>query len=191
MLQNIPYKIVLASKSPRRQFLLKELGLDFELRTLEVEEDFPETLAREEIPLYLCEHKAAAFYNDLADDELVITADTIVWINGKVMNKPADRAEAIAMLTELSGNVHQVYTGVCLQSLYKKAVFYDMTAVHFKTLSPDEIAYYVDKYQPYDKAGAYGAQEWIGYVAIDKIEGSYFNVMGLPVHKLYNELLKF
>jgi septum formation protein len=191
LLQNLPYKIVLASKSPRRQFLVKELGLDFELRTLDVDESFPESLIREQIPLYLSEHKASAFHSDLAEGELLITADTIVWINNKVMNKPADRAEAIAMLTELSGHKHEVFTGVCLMTKYKKVTFFDTTDVYFKELSPAEIEYYVDNYEPYDKAGAYGAQEWIGYVAVEKIVGSYFNVMGLPVHKLYEHLSKF
>jgi septum formation protein len=191
LLQNLPYKIVLASKSPRRQFLIKELGLDFELRTLDVDESFPETLIREQIPLYLSEHKASEFLSDLGDDELLITADTIVWINNKVLNKPQDRVEAIAMLTELSGNKHEVFTGVCLMTKYKKVTFFDCTEVYFKQLSPAEIEYYVDKYEPYDKAGAYGAQEWIGYIAVEKIIGSYFNVMGLPVHKVYEQLSKF
>lgn len=191
MLQNLPYKIVLASKSPRRQFLIKELGLSYELRTLDVDESFPESLGREEIPLYLCERKADAFLSDLAEDELLITADTIVWINNKVLNKPGDKAEALEMLTELSGNVHEVYTGVCLMTKYKKVVFYDKTEVYFKHLSPAEIEFYIDTYQPYDKAGAYGAQEWIGYIAVEKIVGSYFNVMGLPVHKLYEQLRTF
>lgn len=191
MLQNFQYKIVLASKSPRRQFLLKELGLDFELRTKDVDEDFPEDLKREQIPLYLCEHKAAAFNDELAEDELIITADTIVWVNHRVLNKPADKVEAIEMLTELSGTMHEVYTGVCLLTKHKKRVFFDRTEVYFKELTEEEILFYIDSYSPYDKAGAYGAQEWIGYIAVDKIVGSYFNVMGLPVHKLYEQLRAF
>lgn len=191
MLSKLPYKIVLASKSPRRQFLLKELGLDFELRTKEVDENFPHTLKREEIPLYLCEHKAAAFNETLADDELIITADTVVWVNNKVLNKPEDKVEAVEMLVELSGTMHEVFTGVCLLSKHKKAVFFDRTEVYFKELSAEEIEFYIETYKPYDKAGAYGAQEWIGYVAVEKIVGSYFNVMGLPVHKLYEQLKSF
>jgi septum formation protein len=185
------YKFILASKSPRRQYLLKELGLEFEVRTKEVDESFPKILEAQEIPLYLCEKKADAFEEELSENTIVITADTIVWIDGQVLNKPEDRVDAVRMLNLLSGKMHEVYTGVCLRSKSKKKTFHALTKVYFKTLSQQEIDYYVDNFQPYDKAGAYGAQEWIGYIAIDKIEGTYFNVMGLPLRELYEELLKF
>ena len=185
------HKLILASKSPRRQYLLKELGFDFEVRTKEVDESFPDHLKAQEIPLYLCEKKADAFDEELHDDTVVITADTIVWVNGQVLNKPENFADAVRMLKLLSDNVHEVYTGVCLKSKNKKVSFYALTTVYFKKLSQEEIEYYINNHNPYDKAGAYGAQEWIGYIAIEKIEGTYFNVMGLPVKELYEELLKF
>lgn len=185
------YELLLASKSPRRQYLLKELGLDFEVRTKEVDESFPDHLKAHEIPLYLCEKKAAAFDEELKDNTIVITADTIVWINGQVLNKPENFDDAVRMLKMLSGKVHEVYTGVCLKSKSKTKSFYALTKVYFKELSQEEIEYYIKNYNPYDKAGAYGAQDWIGLVAVEKIEGTYFNVMGLPVKELYEELLKF
>ena len=185
------YKLILASKSPRRQFLLKELGLDFEVRTKEVDESFPETLKAQEIPLYLCQKKADAFDEELNDNTIVITADTIVWVEGQVLNKPENYEDAVRMLQLLSGKMHEVYTGVCLKSKHKTKSFYALTKVYFKELSRQEIDYYINNYHPYDKAGSYGAQEWIGYIAVEKIEGSYFNVMGLPVRELYEELLKF
>lgn len=184
-------KIILASKSPRRQQLLKGLELEFEVRTKEVDESFPEDLKANEIPLYLAKFKAEAFRSELKPDEILITADTIVWIDQKALNKPQDRSEAIQMITELSGRTHSVFTGVCLTSLEKQVVFCDETQVTFSTLSAPEIAHYVDHYKPYDKAGAYGAQDWIGFVGIQKIVGSYFNVMGLPVHMLFQELKNF
>lgn len=184
-------KLILASKSPRRQYLLKELGLSFEIITKEVDETFPSELKAQEIPLYLCEHKANAFDRELNDNTIVITADTIVWVEGQVLNKPVDYADAVRMLELLSGKMHEVYTAVCLKSKKHTSSFYALTKVYFKHLSPEEIHYYVTNYQPYDKAGAYGAQEWIGYIGVEKIEGSYFNVMGLPVKELYEELLKF
>ncbi|MBN8697083.1 MAG: septum formation protein Maf [Bacteroidetes bacterium] len=185
------YKLILASKSPRRQFLLKELGLDFEVRTKEVDESFPDTLKAQEIPLYLCQKKADAFDEELNDNTIVITADTIVWVEGQVLNKPENYEDAVRMLQLLSGKMHEVYTGVCLKSKHKSKSFYALTKVYFKELSRQEIDYYINNYHPYDKAGSYGAQEWIGYIAVEKIEGSYFNVMGLPVRELYEELLKF
>ncbi|MBL7888471.1 MAG: septum formation protein Maf [Bacteroidia bacterium] len=185
------YKLILASKSPRRQFLLKELGLDFEVRTKEVDESFPETLKAQDIPLYLCQKKADAFDEELNDNTIVITADTIVWVEGQVLNKPENYDDAVRMLQLLSGKMHEVYTGVCLKSKHKNKSFYALTKVYFKKLSRQEIDYYINNYHPYDKAGSYGAQEWIGYIAVEKIEGSYFNVMGLPVRELYEELLKF
>lgn len=185
------YQLILASKSPRRQYLLKELGLDFEVRTKEVDESFPSGLKAQDIPLYLCEKKANAFDEELNDNTVVITADTIVWIDGQVLNKPKNFDDAVRMLRLLSGKMHEVYTGVCLKSKHKMKSFYALTKVYFKTLSQQEIEFYINNYNPFDKAGAYGAQEWIGYIAVEKIEGSYFNVMGLPVKELYEELLKF
>lgn len=184
-------QLILASKSPRRQFLMQELGLNFKVHTHEVDESFPDTLRAAEIPLYLCEKKAKAFSDEIDDRTIVITADTVVWINNRVLNKPTDRADAVRMLKLLSGNKHVVYTGVCLFSKSKTVTFSVATTVYFKVLSDNEINYYIDHYQPYDKAGAYGAQEWIGYIAVEKIEGSYFNVMGLPVKELVEELLRF
>jgi septum formation protein len=185
------YKFILASKSPRRQFLLKDLGLDFEVHTKEVDESFPETLKAGDIPLYLCKKKADAFDADLDDNAIVITADTIVWVNGQVLNKPENFDDAVRMLQLLSGRMHEVYTGVCIKSKNKTKAFYSLTRVYFKNLSLQEIEYYINNYNPYDKAGAYGAQEWIGYIAVERIEGSYFNVMGLPLKELYEELLAF
>lgn len=185
------YHFILASKSPRRQYLLKELGLQFEIRTKEVDESFPEHLRAQQIPLYLSEKKANEFEDELTDQTIVITSDTIVWIENQVLNKPVDKADAIRMLQMLSGRMHEVYTGVCLKSKHKTQSFYACTKVYFKPLSLQEIEYYVNNYSPYDKAGAYGAQEWIGYIAVERIEGSYFNVMGLPMKELYEQLLKF
>lgn len=193
------YRIILASKSPRRQFLLKELGLDFEIRTKDVNESFPKKLKGKQIALYLCKKKAEAFKNELKPNDLLITADTIVWIKNQVLNKPADYTEAVKMLKLLSGKMHIVCTGVCMSystpSGGKKEVvrfrtFVSETKVYFKKLTEKEINFYVSEYRPYDKAGAYGAQEWIGYVGVKKIIGSYFNVMGLPVKELYEMLMK-
>lgn len=185
------YKIILASKSPRRQYLLKELGMDFEVRTKEVDESFANDLKAEQIPLYLCMKKAEAFDEELADNTIVITADTVVWVEGQVLNKPENYDDAVRMLQLLSGRKHEVYTGVCLKSKHKTKTFYACTDVYFKPLSRQEIDHYILNFNPYDKAGAYGAQEWIGYIAVEKIVGSYFNVMGLPVKELYEELLVF
>ncbi len=184
-------KIILASNSPRRQALLKELCSEFEIRVKSnIDESFPTDLIREEIPLYLSRKKANAYKDELTEDEILITADTIVWLDEKVVNKPTNRADAIEMIHRLSGNMHEVATGVCLTQKNDQRCFYALTKVYFRELMMDEIEYYVDQYKPYDKAGAYGIQEWIGYVGITKIEGSYFNVMGLPVQKLYDELQK-
>ncbi len=185
------HPLILASKSPRRQYLLNELGLQFEVRTKEVDESFPANLKAQEIPLYLCKKKADAFNNEFNENTIVITADTIVWIDGQVLNKPENFDDAVRMLKLLSGKMHEVYTGVCLRSKEKTKSFYALTKVYFKTLSQEEIEYYINNYNPYDKAGSYGAQEWLGYIAIEKIEGTYFNVMGLPIKELYEELLAF
>jgi septum formation protein len=185
------HKIVLASKSPRRQELMKGLDISFEVRTMEVDESFPPALQREEIPLFLSKLKAQAFLPEMKENEVVITADTVVWVNDHVLNKPEDRDEAIAMVNELSGNHHVVYTGVTITTKDKALSFYDETKVYFEALTQEEIEYYIDKYQPYDKAGSYGVQEFIGYMGISKLEGSYFNVMGLPVHQVYKKLMEF
>lgn len=185
------YKLILASKSPRRQQLLRDLGLDFEIRTVELDEFYPEELGMTAIPEYLAQLKADAMKDDLLDGELLITADTIVWKDASVLGKPQNREEAIEMIRGLSASQHQVITGMHLQSTEKKVTFHAVTEVWFDELSEEEIEYYVDKYKPYDKAGAYGIQEWIGYVGISKIEGSFYNVMGLPVHKLYQFLKEF
>jgi len=185
------YEIILASKSPRRQQLLADLGLKFNVQSMDVPEDFPEGLGMTEVPVYLAELKAEAFRPLLKDNQLVITADTIVWLDGQVMNKPVDYADGFRMLKELSGNKHQVLTGVCLLSTQKKVSFYALTDVWFKQLSDEEIHYYLENYSPYDKAGAYGIQEWIGYIGIHRIEGSFFNVMGLPIQDLYEHLKAF
>ncbi len=184
-------RIVLASKSPRRQQLLKGLEIDFEIRTKDVDESFPAHLKGQEIPLFLSKIKADAFLEDMRPDDLVITADTVVWINHHVLNKPESQQEALDMLMELNGNTHMVYTGVSLTSRHKQVSFYDETLVEFVELTTEELRHYVDRYKPLDKAGAYGVQELIGYIGIKKLVGSYFNVMGLPVHLLYEQLKKF
>lgn len=184
------YNIVLASKSPRRQQLLGDLGVKFEVRLREVEEVYPDHLTRNAIAEYLAELKASAF-NDLKENELLITSDTIVCVDEKVLGKPKDRDDAIRMLQLLSGRSHSVISGVSLKTNSKTSTFSDTTKVHFKTLSQQEIEHYVDNFKPYDKAGSYGIQEWIGYIGIEGIEGDYFNVMGLPVRRVYAELLAF
>ncbi|QDH80948.1 septum formation protein Maf [Echinicola soli] len=181
-------RIILASKSPRRQELLKGLDIAFEVRTKDVNEDFPAELPDNQVASFLAEKKAAAFEMDLKEGEILITSDTTVLINNKVLNKPADKVEAVKMLKMLSGNVHHVISGVCIMDQHKKVVFDDITEVHFKHLSDDEIDHYIDKYQPFDKAGSYGVQEWIGYAAVYRLEGSFYTVMGLPVHKVYETL---
>ena len=185
--------IILASKSPRRIELMQQLGLQFTVQLSgEIDEIYPPELQGEEIPLYLARLKADAFMETTgADAGLVITADTIVWLNGQALGKPADHREAEAMLEMLSGNMHQVFTGVCLAQGQRRHLFFAESKVYFGELSSDEIAWYVNRYRPFDKAGAYGIQEWIGFVGVKKIEGSYYNVMGLPIQKLYRELCEF
>ncbi|MCX6235582.1 MAG: Maf family nucleotide pyrophosphatase [Bacteroidetes bacterium] len=186
------YHFILASASPRRQFLLRELGLNFDIQTIEVEETYPLHLQREQIPLYLAAKKADAFPDSFFSDQtLVITADTIVWLNGQNLGKPKDHNAAIRMLGMLAGNRHEVITGMCLRSKDKTVSFYDITDVWFKPLTKEEIEFYVERFRPFDKAGAYGVQEWIGYVAVTRVDGSFFNVMGLPIHRFYEELLRF
>jgi len=185
------YNFILASKSPRRQHLLKSLEIDFQVVVKEVEEDFPAGLPKEEIPVYLARLKAQPFRNHLKPDDLLITADTIVWHRGKVLGKPSGAAEARKMLSELSGSEHVVVSGVCLTSVDKQKTFYSVSNVQFKELSNDEIDYYISTFKPFDKAGAYGIQEWIGCIGIKHIEGSFYNIMGLPVQELYEEILQF
>lgn len=189
--KTISHNIILASKSPRRQNLLKELGFDFEIKTKDIEEIYPQELTRESVAIFLSELKASAFVSDLKENDLVITSDTIVCLGDEIIGKPKGREDAIKMLSKLSGNKHEVITAVTLLSKEKQHTFYEETAVYFKSLTVSEIEYYVDNYEPFDKAGSYGIQEWIGYIGIEKIIGSYFNVMGLPVKRVYEELLKF
>lgn len=185
------YRVILASRSPRRQQLLKELGVKFDTVIRDFEETFPEGLTGEEIARFVAHSKAVSFRDEIADNEIVITADTIVWCNNQVLGKPVDKQDAFRILKEISGNTHEVITGVSIFSKKKEVTFSDSTKVTFEVLSDDDINYYIDKYKPYDKAGAYGIQEWIGIVACSKIEGSYFNVVGLPVQRLYFELKNF
>jgi septum formation protein len=185
------HKIILASGSPRRQQFLKELEIDFEIRLKEIEEIYPDHLKAEEITNFLAKLKASAFENELQDNEVLITSDTIVWLDNKALGKPSDATHALRMLTEMSGKTHKVITSVCIKNTQKELVFHDETLVTFAKLTLKEIEYYLNNYQPFDKAGSYGIQEWIGLVAIEKIEGSYANVVGLPTHKLYKELMNF
>ncbi len=184
-------KIILASASPRRSDLMKMAGFTFEVRVRNTSETHPQEVVIEDIPLHLAERKAMAFFAEIKEDEVVVAADTIVILNEMIFEKPQHREEAMVMLTALSGQTHKVVTGVCLLSRQKKITFRDETKVTFNVLSEKEIAFYVDNYTPYDKAGAYACQEWIGAVAIAKFEGDYFNVVGLPVNKVYQHLKEF
>lgn len=192
MLENLKkYKVVLASNSPRRKELLSGLGIEYEVKTLaDVDESFPEGLDGVEIPAYIARAKADAYRQVMQEDELVITADTIVWLDGEVMGKPADEEDARRMLKALSGKTHQVITGVCLTTVGYQKTFATVTDVTFAALTDEEIAHYVEHYRPMDKAGSYGIQEWIGFVGVERIEGSYFNVVGMPIQRLYTELKK-
>jgi septum formation protein len=185
------YNYILASKSPRRQELLHSLGINCEVITNDVEENYPENLTKEEIPVFLAELKAKHFKNRLKENDLLITADTIVWLNGEVIGKPENRKEAIKTLQKLSAHEHQVISGVCLSAVHKQKSFFSISNVRFKELSLSEIEFYVSEFNPIDKAGAYGIQEWIGYIGITHIEGSFYNVMGLPVQQLYSEIQNF
>lgn len=186
------FKIILGSGSPRRKGLLEELGFDFTIDNLHVNESYPEGLKGAEIVLFLADLKAMAYPSAcLTDKTILITADTIVCLNDDVMGKPDDQAHAVEILHSLSGKTHRVITGVCLRNSSKKKLFFNETKVTFKVLSDEEINYYIERYKPFDKAGAYGIQEWIGFIGIEKIDGSYFNVMGLPVHQLYDEIQQF
>lgn len=190
MLDNLKkYNILLASKSPRRRELLSQLRVPFTVISLEdISENYPESLSAIEVPKYLSEHKAAAYSHMLKENDLIITADTVVILNNKIYGKPKDATEAYNMLMALSGQTHQVVTGVTIATTQKQVSFSCVTNVSFSKISPEDALYYIDTFQPYDKAGAYGIQEWIGCVAVKGIDGSYYNVMGLPVHQLYKVL---
>ncbi len=186
------YDIILASRSPRRKHLLE--GLDINFRVVydeDIDESYPDQLTKTEIPVYLARNKASYYQNELTKNSILITADTIVWLNDKVLEKPASERDAFSILEMLSANAHEVITGVSIVSSDKKVAFQSLTKVWFRELAKWEIEYYIKTYKPYDKAGAYGIQEWIGYAGIEKIEGSYFNVMGLPVQQVYRQLLTF
>lgn len=186
------YDIVLGSASPRRKYLLEEMGLRFRVMVNStIEESWPQDLSKEEIPVYLARLKAGHILETVPENTLLITADTIVWMEDEVINKPGGREDAIHMLRRLSGNMHEVLTGVCLRISGREHTFCASSLVWFAMLSNEEIAYYVDHYRPFDKAGAYGIQDWIGYIGVEKIEGSYFNVMGLPLQRMYHELKIF
>lgn len=192
MLKNLEkYKIILCSNSPRRRELLSGLGVNFEVRVIDgIDESYNNNNSCEEIAEEISVKKADAYLKTIGDNELIITADTIVYNNGEVLGKPHTREEAIDMLSAISGKTHKVVTGVCIASKNKKKIFSVSTNVKFASLEIEEILFYIDNYSPYDKAGAYGIQEWIGYIGVEGIEGSYFNVMGLPIQRLYSELKK-
>jgi septum formation protein len=184
-------KIILASQSPRRKELLKGLDIDFEVKILNIPENYPETLEKIKVAEYLAELKVSPFVNQINENEIIITADTIVIVDNTILGKPKNEDDAKNMLRQLSGKTHQVITGVCILSNEKKYSFSDQTLVTFNAINESELLYYIENYKPYDKAGSYGVQEWIGYIGIEKINGCYFNVMGLPVRKIYAALLNF
>ena len=192
MLNLSRYNIIIASNSPRRKELLSGLNIPYEIKTLpDIDESYPDSLAGEDIAIYIAKEKANAYLDQLDENTLLITADTIVLLDGKVYGKPSDETDAKQMLRDLSGKTHQVITGVCITTKDKQVSFGVSSEVRFSKLDDDEIEYYVSNYKPFDKAGAYGVQEWIGYVAVEYISGSYFNIMGLPIQRLYRELKKF
>lgn len=183
--------IILASGSPRRQQFFKEMDLHYTIRLKEIEEIYPEHLQAEEITNFLAELKANAFENELKENDVLVTSDTIVWLNGKALGKPKDYDDAFQMLQQLANQTHEVITSVCLKSMDKTEVFHCVTKVTFANLSDEAIRYYLDNYQPFDKAGSYGIQDWIGLVGISKIEGSYTNVVGLPTEMLFQKLMNY
>lgn len=185
------YNLILASSSPRRQQLLRDLGLHFTIKSIDVEEVYPKYLHGNEISGYLAELKANAFNDELNDQDILITADTIVRFSGKILGKPKNETDAKNMLTELSGKQHEVITSLCIKTSKTTKIINDTTIVYFEKLSDEEIDYYINNYKPFDKAGSYGIQEWIGYIGVKKIEGNYSTVMGFPVHKFYKEMMKF
>jgi septum formation protein len=182
------HKILLASQSPRRQQLIKDSGFEMEIVRIDVEEDFDDSLVAEQIPVFLAEKKGKAYTGQLSGNELLVTADTVVWLNDHVLNKPVDLDDAFRMLKSLSGHKHTVYTGVSVRSAEKQISFYEASDVFFNPLSDDMIRYYLENHKPLDKAGAYGIQEFIGYVGIRKIDGCYYNVMGFPVSRFIHEI---
>ena len=181
-------RLILASQSPRRSFFLKELNLDFEIRIKEVDETYPKHLQGKEISEYLAKLKATPFLESLKAPDILITADTIVWLEGRALGKPKTKKEAFEMLKSLSGKNHDVISSIALTTVHNQIIISDTTQVSFKKLSDDEIHFYIETFKPFDKAGSYGIQEWIGYIGIEKINGSYFNVMGFPVQKFYTAL---
>jgi septum formation protein len=183
------YHVILASGSPRRQQFFKDLDIDFSIQIKEIEEKYPKELKAAEITDFLADLKSKAFTN-LQKEDLLITSDTIVWLEVVALGKPKDAKDAFNMLKRLSGKKHKVITSISIKNTFFQKIINDSTTVNFKKLSDDEIHYYIDNYKPFDKAGAYGIQEWIGFIGIESIEGSYFNVVGLPIHKLYDELMK-
>lgn len=185
------YKLVLASQSPRRRELLKGLDVEFSTCSVDADESFPADLKGADAVQYICKAKANAYKPLLDNNTIAITADTVVILDDKIIGKPKSYEEAFSMIRSLSGRVHEVITAVCIFSREKESCFYSSTEVHFSEITDEEIKYYIDKYKPFDKAGSYGVQEWIGYIGIEKIVGSYFNVMGLPVKRLYDELKEF
>jgi septum formation protein len=186
------YELILASQSPRRQELIKGLGVNFTLSPrYHVDEVYPADMQKNEVPVYLAKLKSEHYPQQLTDKHILLTADTLVWCKGEFLGKPKDNADACRMLWLMSGSAHEVLTGVCLRSASRARTFLASTLVYFRALAQDEICYYIGKYKPYDKAGAYGIQDWIGYSAIERIEGSYYNVMGLPMQMLYKELEAF
>ena len=192
MIENLKeYKIVLASNSPRRKELLKGLEIDFEVITKNIDESYPNSLLAEKVPEYIAQKKADAMKNLLDERTIVITADTVVIVDKEILGKPHDKEDAYKMLSKLSSRTHIVTTGVVISSQRKNVSFSVSTEVTFAPLTSEEIEHYLEVYKPYDKAGSYGIQEWSGYIGIEKINGSYFNVMGLPVQRLYRELIKF
>jgi septum formation protein len=188
MLKNITdkYSIILASGSPRRQQFFKDLNIPFSIKLFDVKEIYDPKLTKEEITNYLSELKAKPFDTIIKDNELVITSDTIVWFKDKALGKPKDRQESFDMLNSLSDNSHEVITSISFKTKNSVKTIHDTTKVYFKKLSSEEINFYIDNFKPFDKAGSYGIQEWIGYIGVEKIEGNYSNVMGLPLHKLYD-----
>lgn len=183
-------RIILASGSPRRQQFFKELDIDFKIQLKEIDEVYPENLQAEAITNFLAELKADTFTH-IASNEIIITSDTIVWHNGKALGKPNTNNDAFIMLQSLCGKTHEVITSVCFKTANGKDTIFEKTKVHFKKISDEALHYYIERYKPFDKAGAYGIQEWIGLVGIDKIEGSYANVVGMPIDKVYNKLLEY
>lgn len=186
------YKVLLASNSPRRKELLQGIDIDFEIKVLpDIDESYPASLPVEKVAEFIAEKKASSYTNNLKEDELLITADSVVILDGAIFGKPNNKEEANAMLTALSGKAHRVISGVCLATLEKQVSFSVTSEVLFSELSNEEIEYYINRYSPFDKAGSYGIQEWIGYIGVEHLSGSYFNIMGLPIQRLYRELKNF